>query len=309
MAYMKSGQWQESGDIRQLTQTDEFNNFSALEENRFHLYVSYGCPFAHRAILAISLLGLEAYVSVSSVDPLKDKNGWEFSDEFPDPNQARKFLYQVYSDAKADYSGRVSVPVLWDKKLNTIMSNDSLEITLWLAKQSTYLNTVELLPKEMEEEIIEQCRWVNEHLNTRPFMAGFTTEQAEYEEAAALFFQALQKLDDRLATNRFYHGNQLTISDVLVIPTLVQFELVYYSHFKLNKFPLSHFKNIQNYLIDAMSDRRIASTFDINFIKKTYFIGQPTLNPSGIIPVGPTLSWKAIKNKSPNFQRQTLGEK
>jgi putative glutathione S-transferase len=293
MAYMHNGQWQKSGDLKKLKHADVFNNFSVLEENRFHLYVSYGCPFAHRAILSISLLGLAEYVSVSSVDPLKDQNSWEFSNEFPDPIHGRKFLYQLYSDAKKDYSGRVSVPVLWDKKHNTIVSNDSLAITLWLAKQSATLNTMELLPAEFEEKIKEQCLWINEHINTLPFMAGFTRDQATYEDAASAFFQALQKLDERLATTRFYNGEQLTISDVLIIPTLVQFELVYYSHFKLNNFSFSHFKNIQNYLKEVMSDERISTTFDIDFIKKTYFLGQADLNPSGIIPVGPTLSWQA----------------
>jgi len=291
MAYMKQGQWQESGNPSELDHSDNFDHLSILEKDRFHLYVSYGCPFAHRAILAISLLGLDKYITVSSVAPLKDKNGWEFNAEFPDPIQSNDFLYQVYRDAKEDYSGRVSVPVLWDKKLKTIVSNDSLAITEWLVTQKISHQTINLLPENLQEKIKQQCTWINEHLNNLPFKAGFTNNQTQYEEATSAFFHNLRALDDRLATNRFYNGDQLTLSDVLLIPTLIQFELVYYTHFKLNCHPLSYFNNIQRYVIDVMNNKNINSTFHLDFIKQTYFVGQPALNPSGLIPVGPTLSW------------------
>jgi putative glutathione S-transferase len=289
MAYMKQGVWQESSDPSKQLGLDNFNNFAMLEKDRFHLYVSYGCPFAHRAILAISLLGLEEYVGVSSVTPLKNKNGWEFDVEFPDSVNANDFLYQVYRDAKEDYSGRASVPVLWDKKRNTIVSNDSLAIAKWFATQQISLQIMDLIPASLKEEITEQCAWINENLNNLPFKAGFTNDQTQYEESALAFFHNLSALDDRLVNKRFYNGDVLTLSDILIFPTLIQFELVYHTHFKLNLHTLSHYKNIQKYVVELMRDERISSTFHIDFIKKSYFAGQSAINPSGLIPIGPTL--------------------
>jgi len=297
MAYMKQGQWQESGDVFELQQVDIFNEFYSLEKGRFHLYVSYGCPFAHRALLAVSILGLEDFVSVSSVAPLKDINGWEFSEEYPDPLESRNFLSQVYNDAKKDYSGRVSVPVLWDKKLNTIVSNDSLEITLWLAKQAIANSKLDLIPpfesQQQESEIEEQCQWINSHINSLPFKAGFTNDQVEYTEAATAFFNNLAVLDEKLSQSKYFSGAAISISDLLILPTLVQLELVYATHFKLNAQPLSHFKYIYQYLMDLMSYKTIRSTFHIDFIKTTYFSGQPAINPSRIIPIGPSINWQS----------------
>ncbi len=306
MAYMKQGQWQDSGEASELEHIDTFANFSTLEKGRFHLYVSYGCPFAHRAILAISLLGLKEYVSVSSVSPLKDKNGWKFSDEYFDSVKPRSYLYQVYQDAKHDYSGRVSVPVLWDKKLNTIVSSDSFEISKWFAKQDVSRSRLDLMPEKQEVEIEEQCRWINTNINTLPFKAGFTTEQIEYEQAASEFFSNLEVLDKKLAKNRFFGGKEMTLSDVLLIPTLIQLELVYASHFKLNYQPLNYFKHIYRYVIDVMSDKSVRSTFHIDFIKKTYFAGQSAINPSLLIPTGPVLGWELTAKKALHFERSNM---
>jgi len=291
MAYMKQGLWQSSGDLSELQHVDIFNEFSTLEKGRFHLYVSYGCPFAHRTMLVISLLGLAEYVSISSIAPLKDNSGWEFSDEHSDPLKSRRYLYQVYQDAKQDYSGRVSVPVLWDKKLNIIVSNDSLEISKWLAKQDVSRSRADLISEQDKERIEEQCQWINSHINTLPFKAGFTNEQNQYEAATLAFFDNLKVLDNKLAQHQYYNGVDISLSDLLIIPTLVQLELVYATHFKLNYQPLSHFENIYKYLTHLMSYQAIRSTFHIGFIKTTYFAGQPEINPSRLIPKGPIVNW------------------
>ncbi|MCL1057506.1 glutathione S-transferase family protein [Shewanella gelidimarina] len=271
MAYMKQGQWQAKGELSQLQRVDTFNAFASLDKDRFHLYVSYGCPFAHRAILVIALLGLEEYVSVSSVAPLKGNNGWEFSEEYSDPLTPRRYLYQVYQDAKQDYSGRISVPVLWDKKLSTIVSNDSFEISKWLAKQELSRSKVDLMPEQYQEDIEAQCQWINTNINTLPFKAGFSTNQHEHEEATNAFFENLTVLDNKLAQHQYYHGADISLSDLFIVPTLVQLELVYATHFKMNVQPLSHFKYVYSYLTLLMSDKAICSTFHIDFIKKTYF--------------------------------------
>ncbi|MDX2321004.1 MAG: glutathione binding-like protein [Moritella sp.] len=288
---MKQGQWQASGELSELSHVDTFNEFSSLEQGRFHLYVSYGCPFAHRAILVIALLGLEKYVSISSVAPLKDSNGWEFSDQYCDPLKPRRYLYQVYQDAKQDYTGRISVPVLWDKNLNTIVSNDSLEITKWLVKQAISRSSLELIPEQHQKEIEQQCQWINEHINTLPFKAGFTREQHEYEEASSAFFKNLERLDNKLALSPYFNGVAISLSDLLILPTLVQLELVYATHFKLNYQPLSYYEHIYKYLTGLMSDKSIRSTFHLDFIKTTYFAGQPEINPSRLIPKGPVINW------------------
>ena len=291
---MKQGQWQTSGELPELPElqdVDTFNQFSSLEKNRFHLYVSYSCPFAHRVILVISLLGLEEYVSVSSVEPLKDNNGWKFSDEYFDPLKSKSYLYQVYQDAKKDYTGRISVPVLWDKKLNTIVSNDSLEISKWLAKQQISRARLDLIPEQYEAEIEDQCQWINERINALPFKAGFTRDQNEYEEATSAFFKNLELLDNKLAQSLYFNGAAISLSDLFILPTLVQLELVYASHFKLNDQPLSNYKHIYEYLTGLMSDQDIAATFHIDFIKKSYFTGQPEINPSRLIPRGPAVNW------------------
>lgn len=302
---MNQGQWQDSGDSADLQQVDEFNAFTILEKGRYHLYVSYGCPFAHRAVLAVSVLGLADYVSVSSVDPIKTVHGWEFSHEHCDPLQSKQYLNQVYKAAKNDYSGRVSVPVLWDKKLKTIVSNDSLKIALWLAKQEVARATLDLIPATLEADIATQCQWINSHINLLPFKAGFTADQAEYEQASSEFFKNLSSLDNTLAKHQFFNGNALTLCDVLIVPTLIQMDLVYATHFKLNFLPLNHFKHITKYLTALMSYQSISATFHIDFIKTTYFMGQPHINPSKIIPTGlfvdsSTSHWlNAKKNAAP----------
>jgi putative glutathione S-transferase len=301
MAYVKQGKWDASGDLSDLQQVDTFNAFSVLEKDRFHLYVSYGCPFAHRTMLVVSILGLEEYVSVSCVAPLKSSSAWEFSEVYIDPLKSRNYLYQVYQDAKRDYSGRISVPVLWDKKLNTIVSNDSLAISKWLASQKLSRSRLDLIPEQHKDKIEEQCQWINTHINSLPFKAGFTNDQSQYEEATSQFFENIKILDKKLAQNQFYNGLAITLSDLLIIPTLVQLELVYATHFKLNEQPLSHFENIYKYLSYLMSCETISSTFHVDFIKTTYFIGQPEINPSQLVPKGPVINWQSNNGNNLHF--------
>lgn len=293
MAYMKQWVWLPEGDKEGLISIDAFTGFQAAECGRYHLYTSFGCPFAHRAILAHSLLELEGCIGISSVAPLKQDNGWVFNDSYSDPVLNKQSLHAIYRAGKADYTGKVSVPVLWDKQLNTVISNDSLAIARWLASQCRHLtgNSLELLPEQTTEQILSQCDRINARLNSAVFQAGFATEQSTYENAATAVFEFLDEIDTELAENRYFNGSQLTLSDLLLFPSLIQFDTIYYTHFKLNLKRIQDYEHLWAYLQDLMRVPQIRGTVHFDYLKQAYFSSQKDLNPSGIIPIGPEINW------------------
>ena len=265
---------------------------------RYHLYVSMACPWAHRTLIFRKLKGLEKHISVSVVHPDMVENGWEFR---PDSEQHRdhlhgfRFMHQVYTKAAPEYSGRVTVPTLWDKKKETIASNESAEIIRMFNSAFDGLEGVrtdlDFYPGELQEEIDTVNARVYDTVNNGVYKAGFATAQDKYEEAYNALFDSLDWLEERLSSQRYLVGGRLTEADWRLFTTLIRFDAVYYSHFKCNRQRISDFPALSAYVRDLYQVPGVAETVDINQIKRHYYVSQRTINPTQIVPVGPELDF------------------
>jgi len=308
MAYMKQGGWLSDGDAEGLVYIDTFGEFGEVEAGRYHLYVSYACPFAHRPLLTMQLMGLQNKIGFSSVSPFTYEGSWKFDKDYPDHNLGERCLLDVYKRAKADYSGKITVPVLWDNASNTISSNDSLGISIWLAEawDSVKESDVDLLPSDQREAILSRCEWINDNINVAVYRAGFSRQQDEYEKSALEVFDTLAALDAELSTKRFIMGNRLTLADVCLFPSLIRFDSVYYIHYKLNKQLLSQFPNLWGYVLDMMQLSACRDTSPQDYFKQHYFSAQTDINPNKIIPIGPTIDWDSEQSAALVAQRQSM---
>lgn len=266
------------------------------EPNRYHLYVALACPWANRTLIMRKLKGLEDTISVSVVNPLMAENGWTFEPEegvVPDPVIDATFLYEVYTHVEPDYSGRVTVPVLYDLKQNKIVNNESSEIMRILnsafdevgAKEGDYY------PEELRSEIDEINDKVYPSVNNGVYKAGFATKQEVYEEEVANLFDALDELEERLGKNRYLVGDQITEADWRLFTTLIRFDSVYYGHFKCNIKQLTDYKNLWRYTRELYNWPGIAETVNFKHIKEHYYRSHKNINPTGIVPVGPELDF------------------
>jgi putative glutathione S-transferase len=268
------------------------------ESGRYHLYVSMACPWAHRTLIFRKLKGLEKHISVSVVHPDMVENGWEFR---PDSEQHRdhlhgfRFMHQVYTKAAPEYSGRVTVPTLWDKKKETIASNESAEIIRMFNSAFNGLEGVradlDFYPDELQGEIDEVNARVYDTVNNGVYKAGFATAQDKYEEAYNALFDSLNWLEERLSGQRYLVGDRLTEADWRLFTTLIRFDAVYYSHFKCNRQRISDFPALSAYVRDLYQVPGVAETVDIDQIKRHYYVSQRTINPTQIVPVGPELDF------------------
>ncbi|MEH6448320.1 MAG: glutathione S-transferase C-terminal domain-containing protein [Oleispira sp.] len=303
MAYMKQGCWLPDEDKEGLTYTDTFDDFGEVEAGRYHLYISYACPFAHRPYLVHSLMGLGDAISISSMAANRHSCGWAFDETDIDPLFGYSHLQQLYTQAKPDFTGRITVPVLWDKKRNVIASNDSASIAQWFNDewQSIATKPNNLSPTDQRDVIDELCEWLNEQINVGVYKAGFAKEQASYDSAFDDVFKALDELDIRLSTQRFLHGNTLTMSDVRLIPSLLRFDSVYYFHFKLNNKRIQDYANLWGYLLDAMQIPEVVATFKEVHLKQHYFYSHNFINPTRIVPKGPVIDWFQTHDRSNKF--------
>ncbi|MBW3228467.1 glutathione S-transferase family protein [Marinobacter adhaerens] len=268
------------------------------ESGRYHLYVSMACPWAHRTLIFRKLKGLEKHISVSVVHPDMVENGWEFR---PDSEQHRdhlhgfRFMHQVYTKAAPEYSGRVTVPTLWDKKKETIASNESAEIIRMFNSAFDGLEGVrtdlDFYPGELQEEIDTVNARVYDTVNNGVYKAGFATAQDKYEEAYNALFDSLDWLEERLSSQRYLVGGRLTEADWRLFTTLIRFDAVYYSHFKCNRQRISDFPALSAYVRDLYQVPGVAETVDIDQIKRHYYVSQRTINPTQIVPVGPELDF------------------
>ncbi|MDY6840679.1 MAG: glutathione S-transferase family protein, partial [Pseudomonadota bacterium] len=264
------------------------------ESGRYHLYVAMACPWAHRTLIFRKLKGLEKHISVSVVHPDMLENGWEFR---PDSEQHRdhlhgfRFMHQVYTRAAPEYSGRVTVPALWDKKKETIASNESAEIIRMFNSAFDGLEGVctdlDFYPGELQGEIDEINARVYDTVNNGVYKAGFATAQDKYEEAYNALFDSLDWLEERLSGQRYLVGDRLTEADWRLFTTLIRFDAVYYSHFKCNRQRISDFPALSGYVRDLYQVPGVAETVDIDQIKRHYYVSQRTINPTQIVPVGP----------------------
>jgi putative glutathione S-transferase len=273
------------------------------EPGRYHLYVSLACPWAHRTLIFRALKKLEDVISVDTVHHFMGENGWTFLKEdgaTGDSLYGSDFLHQIYTKADPDYSGRVTVPVLWDKREETIVSNESSEIIRMLNSAFDEWGdaSVDFWPEDLREEIESINARIYPSINNGVYRAGFATKQAAYEEAFDELFSALDELETRLSKQRYLVVNVLTEADWRLFTTLVRFDAVYFGHFKCNLRRISDYPNLSNYLRDLYQQPGIAETVDMLHIKAHYYASHEMINPTRIVPKGPELDFLAPHDRN-----------
>ena len=270
-----------------------------VEAGRYHLYISRACPWAHRTALVRQLKGLEDVISLSLVEPERYDEGWEFSDEYPDPIEGFDRLHETYAHADPDYTGRVTVPVLYDRETETVVNNESAEIMRMLDVGFHDLgNGVDLYPEGLREEVDDLLVEMYEPVNNGVYRAGFADSQADYDDAVAELFDALARWDDRLAEQRYAVGDRLTLADVFLFPTLYRFDAVYHTHFNCNCRRLVDYDHLWPYARDVYATPGVAATCDMDHVTAHYYRSHEDLHPTGIVPVGPDVDWTAPQDRA-----------
>jgi putative glutathione S-transferase len=283
--------------FRDWVSADGSSGFEAAP-GRYHLTVSLACPWAHRTLIFRKLKGLEAAVSVAVVHWHMSAQGWEFRagpGATGDPLLGASHLHQIYTAAKADYSGRVTVPVLWDKQQGTIVSNESAEIIRMLngAFEAWAEPGIDFYPAALRAEIDQVNETVYHDVNNGVYKAGFATTQEAYEQAFDRLFDTLDELERRLGKQRYLVGGRLTEADWRLFTTLVRFDPVYVGHFKCNKRRLIDYPNLWAYTRELYQVPGVAETVDLHHIKQHYYGSHGTINPTGVVPKGPEIDYRA----------------
>ena len=268
------------------------------ESGRYHLYVSLACPWAHRTLIFRKLKKLEDAISVSVVHHFMGANGWTFLAEdgaTGDTLYGHDFLHQIYTTADPTYSGRVTVPVLWDKQLQTIVSNESSEIIRMLNSAFDEWGdaTVDLYPESLRSQIDAVNAWIYPSINNGVYRSGFATKQVAYEEAFDELFGALDRVEGILAKQRYLAGDQITEADWRLFTTLVRFDPVYVGHFKCNLRRIADYPNLSNYTRELYQVSGVAETVNLHHIKHHYYGSHDTINPTRIVPKGPEIDYSA----------------
>ena len=263
---------------------------------RYHLYVSLACPWAHRTIIVRRLKGLEDVIGMTVVDPIRDARGWRFTDADPDPVHGWAYLSEGYLMSDPSYDDRVTVPVLWDTQTDRIVSNESSEIlemlnSAWDAWAEH--PELDLWPEAVREEGAKLNRLIYETVNDGVYRAGFSTTQDAYEDAVRPLFQTLDRLEERLATQRYLLGDEPTLADWRLFTTLVRFDAVYHGHFKCNVRRIVDYPNLSAYLRDLYATPGVAETVDFDHIKRHYYVTHTSINPTQIVPAGPAVDLTA----------------
>ncbi|EOY27559.1 Glutathione S-transferase family protein isoform 2 [Theobroma cacao] len=285
------------------------------ESGRYHLYVSYACPWASRCLAYLKIKGLAKAISFTSVKPIWERTketdehmGWVFPtsnteepDAEPDPFNGAKSIRKLYELASTNYTGKYTVPVLWDKKFKTIVSNESAEIIRML---NTEFNDIaenpalDLYPSHLRAQIDETNEWIYSGINNGVYKCGFARQQGPYDEAVKQLYEALDKCEEILSKQRYICGNVLTEADVRLFVTLIRFDEVYAVHFKCNKKLLREYPNLFNYTKEIYQIPGISSTVNVQHIKKHYYGSQPSINPFGIIPLGPNIDYSSPHDRA-----------
>lgn len=269
------------------------------EPGRYHLYVSLACPWAHRTLIFRELKGLQDMIGVSVVNPLMLEHGWPLNTDFPgatgDALYGLEYLYELYLKANPDYSGRVTVPVLWDKQQQTIVSNESADIIRMFnsAFDGMGARTGDYYPQALRAQIDEVNKRVYHRVNNGVYKAGFATTQAAYDAAVVPLFETLDWLEDHLSTNRYLMGDRLTEADWRLFPTLVRFDSVYHLHFKCNRRRIVDYPNLWAYTRELYQVPGVAGTVNMDHIVRHYHYSHDTINPYRIIPINPVLDFLA----------------
>lgn len=309
MGLLQNGQWvdkwydtdnnggefkRQDSRFRSWLSVDGESGFKA-EKGRYHLYVSLACPWAHRTLIFRTLKQLEDYIDVTVVDPIMLENGWEMNDALYGFN----YLYQLYLKADAQYEGRVTVPVLWDKKTETIVSNESSEIIRMFNTAFNHLtgNEDDYYPVPLRDEIDTLNERIYHTINNGVYRAGFATTQDAYADAFQQLFDALDWIEQRLSAQRFLAGQQLTEADWRLFTTLIRFDAVYFGHFKTNRQQIAEYPAISHYVRELYQIEGVAQTVNLDQIKTHYYASHLGINPTGIVPVGPQQDFNSAHNR------------
>jgi putative glutathione S-transferase len=279
--------------FREVVSADGSSGYPAAAD-RYHLYVSLACPWASRALIARNLKGLQKTIGVTVLDPIRDERGWAFRDGpgySRDPINGFGFLSEAYLATDRSYQGRVTVPVLWDKKTRRIVNNSEDDICRMFNDSFERFGSgdVELFPKEIEQEHARLAGFIYDNVNNGVYKAGFATSQRAYEKGCRALFAALDDLEARLTTRRFLFGSRIVEADWRLFCTLVRFDSVYHGHFKCNLRRIVDYKNLQGYLMDLYQQPVIAETVNFDHIKRHYYFTHDDINPTRIVPIGPAL--------------------
>ena len=266
----------------------------AAEAGRYHLYVSLACPWAHRTLIFRALKGLEDMIRISVVHPYMGDHGWTFEPApgvVADPLVGAKYMYEVYQHAQPDYSGRVTIPVLWDKKQGKIVNNESSEIIRMFnsAFDGVGAKTGNYAPAELMTDIDAMNERIYGAINNGVYKAGFATEQGVYEREVTALFDMLDELEVRLGKQRYLIGDRITEADWRLFTTLIRFDAVYYGHFKCNLRRLVDYPNLWAYTRELYQWPSVADTLNMSHVKEHYYTSHGTINPNGIVPLGPVL--------------------
>lgn len=303
MGLLINGVWNHLANSKEFVgKMDEFHHYVdatresgfKAEAGRYHLYISLACPWACRAFIFRKLKQLEKVISISIVDPVMNENGWIFSngsDCIPDTINHFQYLHQIYTKAKSNYTGRVTVPILWDKKTQTIVNNESSEIIRMLNSEFDEFGNqaVDLYLMSLRNEIDKINERVFKYINSGVYKAGFADNQKDYESAFDNLFTELNAVEIRLSKTRYLVGNQVTEADWRLFTTLIRFDSVYYSHFKCNLRRIIDYPNTMDYLRELYQYPGIADTVNFDHIKRHYYMSHRHINPTGIVPKGPVL--------------------
>lgn len=304
MGLLVGGKWQanepqssnghfkrKTSSFRQWISADGSTDFKA-EPYRYHLYISLACPWACRTLIFRKLKKLEDIISLSIVDPVVRDQGWAFSENsdcIPDVVNNKNYLYEIYTLADPEYTGRVTVPVLWDKKTYTIVNNESSDIIRMLNSEFNDFSekTPDYYPEKLRKEIDKMNDFIYENINNGVYKCGFATTQSAYDNAYDALFSAIEFLEDHFEKNNFLLGDQITEADWRLFTTLIRFDAVYFILYKCNKNRLIDYENLHNYILRLFEVPGISDTVSFDHIKRHYYISQVNLNPTQIVPKGP----------------------
>jgi putative glutathione S-transferase len=300
------GEFRRQGDaFRDWVTADGRSGYPA-EKGRYHLYVSWACPWAHRTIIVRKLKKLESIVGMTVVDPIRDERGWAFREgpgHSADPINGFQFLGEAYRATDPDYRGRVTVPVLWDTHRKRIVTNSDDDLMRMLNREFNAFtdSRLDLYPATLQHDIDALNPFIYERVNNGVYLAGFATAQGPYERAVRNLFDALDQLEARLADRRYLFGSQFVETDWRLFVTLVRFDAVYHGHFKCNLRRIIDYSNLFGYLKDLYQAQGIAETVDFDHIKRHYYMTHDDINPTRIVPLGP------IQDLSGPHGREQLG--
>lgn len=305
--YLENGQWHPGWYDTRATQGEFVRTVSAFRNwitadgssgypakaGRYHLYVSLACPWAHRTLIVRALKKLESVVSVSVVEPVMSDQGWAFSPSLPDHVNGCSYLHQLYTATEPMFSGRVSVPVLWDKVTRSIVNNESSEIIRMFNQAFEALGDsgVDLYPAHLRVEVDRLNDFIYDSINNGVYRCGFATSQEAYGRAFNQLFSALDEVETWLAQSRFLLGESPVETDWRLFTTLARFDAVYVGHFKCNRNRIDDFPNLSRYLKELYRLPGVAATLNIEHIKRHYYMSHPNINPTRTVPMGPRLKF------------------